>query len=76
MNINDSYLAFIFDEACEYILSNRGTREIEKNNKRYIEEYWIKEPNWSDKEELKSNNKPKNNSSLINEMKENLKKYK
>lgn len=76
LGIDDNTLAFLFDEAVDYILSNRGTREIEKNNKRYIEEYWIKEPNWSDKEELKSNNKPKNNSSLINEMKENLKKYK
>ena len=33
MNINDSYLAFIFDEACEYILSMKTKREVKKADK-------------------------------------------
>lgn len=73
MNINDSYLAFIFDEACEYILSMKTKREVKEDGKVYLEDSWLKEPNWNDSEELKFKN---NNSSLINEMKTNLEKYK
>ena len=73
MNINDSYLAFIFDEACEYILSMKTKRKVKEDGKVYLEDSWLKEPNWNDSEELKFKN---NNSSLINEMKTNLEKYK
>ena len=30
LGIDDNTLAFLFDEAVDYILSNRGTREVEK----------------------------------------------
>ena len=75
MNINDSYLAFIFDEACEYILSMKTKREVKKADKVHLEDSCLKEPNWSDKDEVKVE-KANNNSSLINEMKANLEKYK
>ena len=75
MNINDSYLAFIFDEACEYILSMKTKREVKKADKVHLEDSWLKEANWSDKDEVKVE-KANNNSSLINEMKANLEKYK
>ena len=45
MNINDSYLAFIFDEACEYILSMKTKREVKKADKVHLEDSWLKEPN-------------------------------
>ena len=48
MNINDSYLAFIFDEACEYILSMKTKREVKKADKVHLEDSWLKEPNWID----------------------------
>ena len=48
MDINDSYLAFIFDEACEYILSMKTKKEIKRDGKVYLEERWLKEPNWID----------------------------
>lgn len=72
MNINDSYLAFIFDEACEYILSMKTKREVKEADKVYLEDSWLKEPNWTD--EI---NKVKNinNSNLINEMKKNLERF-
>ena len=75
LGIEDNTLAFLFDEAVEHILSYKDKREVEKQGKRYIEEYWTKEPNWSDKKELKVE-KANNNTSLIDEMKANLEKYK
>lgn len=75
MNINDSYLAFIFDEACEYILSMKTKREVKKTDKVYLEDSWLKEPNWIDKQDIVKI-KPSNNSDLISEMKNNLKNYK
>jgi hypothetical protein len=74
MDINDSYLAFIFDEACEYILSMRTKKEIKRDGKVYLEDKWIKEPEWIDSE-LKYKAKT-NNNELINEMKKNLKNFK
>ena len=62
-DIEDKYTAFCFDEACEYILSMRTINEKGQ-------EVWIKEPRWIDGEY-----KGTSNSSLIAEMKENLKKY-
>lgn len=53
----------------------RDKREVKKNGRVYLEEYWIKEPNWSDKNELNFE-KRNNNSELIAEMKANLEKYK
>lgn len=62
----------MFDEACEYILSMKTTKEVKENGKVYLKESWIKEPQWNDQiEKYKVNN----NSSLISSMKENLKKY-
>lgn len=75
MNINDSYLAFIFDEACEYILSMKTKREVKEVDKVYLEDSWLKEPNWIDKQDIVKI-KPSNNSDLISEMKDNLKNYK
>ncbi len=75
MNINDSYLAFIFDEACEYILSMKTKREVKGADKVYLEDSWLKEPNWIDKQDIVKI-KPSNNSDLISEMKDNLKNYK
>lgn len=75
MNINDSYLAFIFDEACEYILSMKTKREVKEADKVYLEDSWLKEPNWIDKQDIVKI-KPSNNSDLISEMKDNLKNYK
>ena len=72
MNINDSYLAFIFDEACEYILSMKTKREVKKADKVYLEDSWLKEPNWTD--EIYKN-KNTNNSDLISEMKKNLERF-
>ncbi len=68
---NDPYLAFCFDEACEFILSMRTTEIVEENGKRYVAEKWIKEPNWIDKKIQK----PKNNMELFNQMKKNLEKF-
>ncbi|WP_349824093.1 hypothetical protein [Clostridium sp. RTP31139st1_H3_RTP31139_211217] len=50
-------------------------REVKKADKVHLEDSWLKEPNWSDKDEVKVE-KANNNSSLINEMKANLEKYK
>lgn len=72
MNINDSYLAFIFDEACEYILSMKTKREVKEADKVYLEDSWLKEPNWTD-EIYKDKNT--NNSDLISEMKKNLERF-
>lgn len=72
MNINDSYLAFIFDEACEYILSMKTKREVKGADKVYLEDSWLKEPNWTD-EIYKDKNT--NNSDLISEMKKNLERF-
>lgn len=72
MNINDSYLAFIFDEACEYILSMKTKREVKEVDKVYLEDSWLKEPNWTD--EI-NKDKNINNSDLINEMKKNLERF-
>jgi len=72
MNINDSYLAFIFDEACEYILSMKTKREVKEADKVYLEDSWLKEPNWTD--EI-NKDKNINNSDLINEMKKNLERF-
>ncbi len=72
MNINDSYLAFIFDEACEYILSMKTKREVKEADKVYLEDSWLKEPNWKD-EIYKDKNT--NNSDLISEMKKNLERF-
>lgn len=63
----------MFDEACEYILSMKGKREVQKNGKTYLEEYWIQEPNWSDAPKVKNNT---NNSDLIAEMQKELEKFK
>ena len=68
-------MAFLFDEAVDYIVSMRDKREVKREGKVYLEEHWLKEPNWTDKEELKVE-KANNNSSLIDEMKANLEKYK
>lgn len=54
----------------------RSKREVKKNGTVYLEEYWIKEPNWSDKNELSFKRRKNNNSELIAEMKANLEKYK
>lgn len=75
MNINDSYLAFIFDEACEYILSMKTKREVKEADKVYLEDSWLKQPKWIDKQDIVKI-KPSNNSDLISEMKDNLKNYK
>jgi hypothetical protein len=72
MNINDSYLAFIFDEACEYILSMKTKREVKEAGKVYLEDSWLKEPNWIDEV---PKNKNINNSDLISEMKKNLERF-
>ncbi|GAA0825256.1 hypothetical protein [Clostridium tertium] len=74
MDINDSYLAFIFDEACEYILSMKTFKEIKEGDKMYKQECWIKDPKWIDIEEIKKT-KSSNNSSLISEMEKSLEKY-
>ena len=75
LGIEDNTLAFFFDEAVDHIISMRDKREVKREGKVYLEEYWIKEPNWSDKDWLKFK-KANNNSSLIDEMKANLEKYK
>ncbi len=72
MGIENTAEAFKFDEACMYILSNKSTREVTRNGKQYIEEYWINKPKWNDVIEEKRTN----NSELIAAMQENLKKYK
>lgn len=66
-------MAFCFDEACEYILSMKTIKEVNKNGKMYHEEAWIREPRWLDED-----NKPKasSNGDLIAEMKKNLEKFK
>lgn len=68
MGIDDSYLSFCFDEACEFILKMQTTKIVVKDGKQYEEETWIKQPNWSDK----PIEKPKNNMELIKQMKNNL----
>lgn len=72
VGINNTHLAFCFDEACEYILSMKTHKEVKKDGNLYKQECWVKEPNWNDKQkEIRVNS----NITLINEMKENLKKY-
>ncbi len=68
-------MAFCFDEACEYILSMKTTKEVTKNGKVYLEEAWVKEPNWID-EDKKDKKKTSSNGDLIAEMKKNLEKFK
>ncbi|WP_298042521.1 hypothetical protein [uncultured Clostridium sp.] len=75
LGIEDNVLSFFFDEAADYILSMKDKREVKKNGRVYLEEYWIKEPKWSDKNELNIK-RANNNSELIAEMKANLEKYK
>lgn len=65
MGIHEHYLAFCFDEAIEYIIS---MTDYDKDGKMF----WKIKPMWNDVEE----EKPVNNSLLISEMLENLKKYK
>ena len=72
MGINDSYLAFCFDEACEFIEDMRTKEVIQKNGKYYEVEKWKRTPHWTDVKE----EKPLNNSSLLAEMKANLDKWK
>ena len=69
---NDHYLAFCFDEACEFILSMRITKEMKKNGKTYLVEVWEKEPKWID---LKEKPKPANNSELIKQMKKDSERF-
>ncbi|MEG1004631.1 MAG: hypothetical protein RSF37_14645 [Clostridium sp.] len=68
MGIDNTYLAFCFDEACDYIESFRSV-EYDKNGKG--KEIWSIKPKWID-EEVKKNN---NNSDLISEMQAELKKF-
>lgn len=49
----------------------RSKREVKKEGKVYLEEYWIKEPNWIDTQK-----RAQSNSALIYEMEEELKKFK
>lgn len=70
---DDPYLAFCFDEACEYILSMQTTKEVIKKKKTYLQEVWIKEPKWID---IEVKSKPLNNSELIKQMKKELEKFK
>lgn len=66
---DDTYLAFCFDEACEYIMSHKKVRYDSKGKG---EEYWDTKPKWLD--EVKE--KKRNNLDLINEMESSLEKYK
>lgn len=69
VGINDTYLAFCFDEACDYILS---FKKIEYDKMGNGKEVWTVKPKWIDEE---SKNKKNNNSELISEMKAELKKF-
>lgn len=51
LGIENTHLAFCFDEAVEYILSYRSYRKVTKNGKSYNEMYWTKIPKWNDEEE-------------------------
>lgn len=70
---DDPYLAFCFDEACEFILSMKTTKKVVKNESVYLQEVWIKEPKWIDQE--KDTVKPSNNADLIKEMQKQLDKF-
>lgn len=73
VGINNTHLAFCFDEACEYILSMKTHKEVKKDGNLYKQECWVKEPNWNDKKTYKKNN---NNNELIIEMQKNLQNFK
>lgn len=70
MGIDNTYLAFCFDEACDYIESFRKIEYNEKTGKG--KEIWIIKPKWIDEEVKK---KSSNNSDLISEMQAELKKF-
>lgn len=70
MGIDNTYLAFCFDEACDYIESFRSIEYDKKTGK--SKEVWIVKPKWIDEEVKKKNS---NNSNLISEMQAELKKF-
>lgn len=63
LGIEDNYLAFCFDEACDFILSMRETiKTVGKDGLIHESSKWRKTPHFTDEV------KPLNNSDLINEM--------
>lgn len=70
----DTWLSLCFDEAVDFILSMKRKKEVKKEDGIYLEEYWVKEPNWIDKK-IDVKKKQPNNSALISEMKETLSKF-
>ena len=71
MGIENTHLAFCFDEAVEYILSHRYYKEVKKDNKVYQETMWRKKPNWIDEE-----TEEKEENSFISNLEINLEKQK
>lgn len=73
MGLDSHYLAFCFDEACDFILDMRVKKVKKEKGQLYEVEEWKRTPHWSD---IKEEPKPRNNSSLFAEMKANLEKWK
>ena len=71
MGIENTHLAFCFDEAVEYILSHRYYKEVKKDNKVYQETMWRKKPRWIDEE-----TEEKEENSFISNLEINLEKQK
>ena len=55
LGIENTHLAFCFDEAVEFILAHRYYKEVKEDNKVYKKLCWTKIPNWID-EEVEENN--------------------
>ena len=70
--INDPYLAFCFDEACDFIDNQRYYEEQKDGT---LVEKWNKKPNWID-EKGNNSKRPINNSALIEQMKKQSEKFK
>lgn len=54
LDINNTHLAFCFDEAVEYILSHRYFADKKEGNMVYKVIKWTKKPRWIDEEEVSS----------------------
>lgn len=55
LGIENTHLAFCFDEAVEFILSHRYYREVKENNTKYKKMCWTKLPKWNDEEVTENN---------------------
>ncbi len=50
LGLDNTHLAFCFDEAVELILSHRYYKDVKKNGQTYREMRWTKTPRWIDEE--------------------------